>query len=109
MAEVNLLGYNSSTSALNAVTVAFAKELAPFGFKVNADCPDYTATTSISTACPAHPSRESRSAFGWRHCHVTDSPPASSTMQASLLGRIAGTGACASRHARILGARRDGS
>ena len=44
MAQVNLLGYNSSKSALNAVTVAFAKELSPLGFKVNAGCPGYTAT-----------------------------------------------------------------
>ena len=44
MAHVNLLGYNSSKSALNAVTVAFAKELDPQGFKVNAGCPGYTAT-----------------------------------------------------------------
>ncbi len=43
-AQVNLLGYNSSKSALNAVTVAFAKELGPQGFKVNAGCPGYTAT-----------------------------------------------------------------
>ena len=44
MAHMNLLGYNSSKSALNAVTVAFAKELGPLGFKVNAACPGYTAT-----------------------------------------------------------------
>ena len=44
MAHVNLLGYNSSKSALNAVTIAFAKELGPLGFKVNAGCPGYTAT-----------------------------------------------------------------
>ncbi len=44
MAHVNLLGYNSSKSALNAVTVAFAKELGPLGFRVNAGCPGYTAT-----------------------------------------------------------------
>jgi NAD(P)-dependent dehydrogenase (short-subunit alcohol dehydrogenase family) len=41
---INLLGYNSSKTALNAVTVAFAKELAPLGFKVNAADPGYTAT-----------------------------------------------------------------
>ena len=41
---VNLLGYNSSKSALNAVTLSFAKELAPFGIKVNAADPGYTAT-----------------------------------------------------------------
>ncbi|MBE7211671.1 MAG: SDR family oxidoreductase [Gluconacetobacter diazotrophicus] len=44
MSHVNLLGYNSSKSALNAVTLAFAKELGPLGFKVNAGCPGYTAT-----------------------------------------------------------------
>lgn len=40
----NLLGYNSSKTALNAVTVAFAKEFAPLGIKVNAADPGYTAT-----------------------------------------------------------------
>lgn len=41
---VNLLGYDSSKSALNMVTVAFAKELAPHGIKVNAANPGYVAT-----------------------------------------------------------------
>ncbi len=41
---VNILGYNSSKSALNAVTLCFAKELAPVGIKVNAADPGYTAT-----------------------------------------------------------------
>lgn len=41
---VNLLGYNSSKTALNAVTVSFAKELASKGIKVNAADPGYTAT-----------------------------------------------------------------
>ncbi|KQV30338.1 serralysin [Rhizobium sp. Root1203] len=41
---VNFLGYNSSKSALNAVTVALAKELAGSGVKVNAADPGYTAT-----------------------------------------------------------------
>lgn len=41
---VNNLGYNSSKSALNAVTLAFAKELAASGVKVNAADPGYTAT-----------------------------------------------------------------
>lgn len=40
----NLLSYNSSKTALNAITVAFAKELAAAGFKVNAADPGYTAT-----------------------------------------------------------------
>ncbi len=41
---VNLLGYNSSKSALNMVTVCFAKELAAYGIKVNAANPGYVAT-----------------------------------------------------------------
>ena len=41
---VNVLGYNSSKSALNAVTVSFAKEFAPLGIRVNAADPGYTAT-----------------------------------------------------------------
>jgi NAD(P)-dependent dehydrogenase (short-subunit alcohol dehydrogenase family) len=41
---VNMMGYGSSKTALNAITVAFAKELAPQGVKVNAAAPGYTAT-----------------------------------------------------------------
>jgi len=41
---VNLLGYNSSKSALNMITVCFAKELAAYGIKVNAANPGYVAT-----------------------------------------------------------------
>ncbi|WP_345817633.1 SDR family oxidoreductase (plasmid) [Paraburkholderia sp. PREW-6R] len=41
---VNILGYNSSKSALNAVALAFAKELAAVGIKVDAVDPGYTAT-----------------------------------------------------------------
>jgi len=41
---VNFLGYNSSKSALNAVTVIFAKELQDTAIKVNAADPGYTAT-----------------------------------------------------------------
>jgi len=39
-----LLGYNSSKSALNAITVQFAKELRGTPIKVNAACPGYCAT-----------------------------------------------------------------
>ncbi len=39
-----ILGYGSSKTALNAVTVSFAKALKPFGIKVNAADPGYTAT-----------------------------------------------------------------
>ena len=41
---VNILGYNTSKTALNAVTVSFAKALAPFGIRVNSADPGYTAT-----------------------------------------------------------------
>ncbi len=41
---VNILGYNSSKSALNAVMVSLAKELAAVGIRVNAADPGYTAT-----------------------------------------------------------------
>lgn len=41
---VNILGYNSSKTALNAVTLAFAKDLAAYGIAVNAADPGYTAT-----------------------------------------------------------------
>ena len=42
--SVNLLAYNSSKSALNMITVAFAKELAAHGIKVNAANPGYVGT-----------------------------------------------------------------
>jgi NAD(P)-dependent dehydrogenase (short-subunit alcohol dehydrogenase family) len=42
--SVNMLGYGSSKSALNAITVSFAKELASRGVRVNAAAPGYTAT-----------------------------------------------------------------
>ncbi|WFP78409.1 SDR family oxidoreductase [Mesorhizobium sp. WSM4906] len=40
----NVMGYGSSKTALNAITVAFARELAPSGIMVNAAAPGYTAT-----------------------------------------------------------------
>ncbi len=42
--SVNFLAYTSSKVALNAVTVSFAKELAPFGIKVNAVEPGHVQT-----------------------------------------------------------------
>lgn len=42
--SVNLLDYTSSKVALNAVTVAFAKELEPFGIKVNIVEPGHVQT-----------------------------------------------------------------
>lgn len=42
--RVEAMGYTSSKSALNAVTVAFAHELKPLNIAVNAVDPGYTAT-----------------------------------------------------------------
>jgi NAD(P)-dependent dehydrogenase (short-subunit alcohol dehydrogenase family) len=42
--STNMMGYGSSKAALNAITVSFAKELAPRGVRVNAAAPGYTAT-----------------------------------------------------------------
>lgn len=42
--NLNLMAYQSSKTALNAVTVAYAKELAGTGIKVNAACPGPTST-----------------------------------------------------------------
>jgi NAD(P)-dependent dehydrogenase (short-subunit alcohol dehydrogenase family) len=49
---VNFLGYNSSKSALNAIAVAFAKELTGSGIKVNAADPGYTATDQRTFRLP---------------------------------------------------------
>jgi NAD(P)-dependent dehydrogenase (short-subunit alcohol dehydrogenase family) len=43
-AAVNLIAYQSSKTALNAVTVAYAKELREANIKVNAANPGFTAT-----------------------------------------------------------------
>jgi NAD(P)-dependent dehydrogenase (short-subunit alcohol dehydrogenase family) len=43
-ANYNLITYQSSKTALNAITVAFAKELRDAGIKVNAADPGFTAT-----------------------------------------------------------------
>jgi NAD(P)-dependent dehydrogenase (short-subunit alcohol dehydrogenase family) len=44
LAQINLLAYNSSKSALNALTVQFANELRHTPIKVNAADPGYVAT-----------------------------------------------------------------
>ena len=57
----SLLGYGSSKGALNAATVAFAKELMPFGIKVNAADPGYTPTDINGHAIPARsPEQDAR-------------------------------------------------
>jgi NAD(P)-dependent dehydrogenase (short-subunit alcohol dehydrogenase family) len=43
-AQINLLAYNSSKTAVNALTVMFAKELKNSSVKINSADPGYTAT-----------------------------------------------------------------
>lgn len=47
-----MLGYNSSKTALNALTVMWAKDLAEAGIKVNAADPGYCATAMTGYASP---------------------------------------------------------
>jgi NAD(P)-dependent dehydrogenase (short-subunit alcohol dehydrogenase family) len=49
---VNLLAYNSSKTALNGLTLAFAKELAGDGVSVNSVCPGWVKTDMGSDAAP---------------------------------------------------------
>ena len=49
---VNLLAYNSSKTALNGLTLAFAKELAGDRITVNSVCPGWVKTDMGSDAAP---------------------------------------------------------
>jgi NAD(P)-dependent dehydrogenase (short-subunit alcohol dehydrogenase family) len=49
---VNLLAYNSSKSALNGLTLAFAKELAGARVSVNSVCPGWVKTDMGTDAAP---------------------------------------------------------
>jgi NAD(P)-dependent dehydrogenase (short-subunit alcohol dehydrogenase family) len=42
--NTNTIGYTASKTALNAVTIAFAKALAEYNIKVNTTCPGFTST-----------------------------------------------------------------
>jgi NAD(P)-dependent dehydrogenase (short-subunit alcohol dehydrogenase family) len=49
---VNTAGYNSSKTALNALTVQLAKQLTGSNIKVNSACPGWVQTDMGSTAAP---------------------------------------------------------
>ena len=49
---VNVLAYNASKSALNGLTLAFAKDLAADGITVNSTCPGWVKTDMGSDAAP---------------------------------------------------------
>ncbi|CAI6087438.1 SDR family oxidoreductase [Cohnella sp. JJ-181] len=55
-----MLGYNSSKTAVNALTVMWAKELAESGIKVNAADPGYCATAMTGYASPRTPAEGAR-------------------------------------------------
>ncbi|MCH5677590.1 SDR family oxidoreductase [Streptomyces gilvus] len=55
--RINQLGYNSSKTALNAVVVAFAKELQPLGIRVNAVEPGWVSTDMNEHRGPVTPAQ----------------------------------------------------
>lgn len=63
MSKFLLLGYNTSKSALNAVTVQFANELRDTPVKVNAVCPGYVATDMNGHSGPRTPEEGARIAI----------------------------------------------
>jgi NAD(P)-dependent dehydrogenase (short-subunit alcohol dehydrogenase family) len=63
MSQFLALGYNSSKSALNAVTVQFANELKDTPVKVNAVCPGYVATDLNNNSGPRTPEQGARIAI----------------------------------------------
>ncbi|HUY52420.1 MAG TPA: SDR family oxidoreductase [Streptosporangiaceae bacterium] len=54
-AHFNLIAYQSSKTALNAITLAYAKELRDAGIKVNAANPGFTATDLTNHRGPRTP------------------------------------------------------
>lgn len=58
-----VLGYNTSKSALNAVTIQFANELRDTPIKVNAVCPGYVATDLNTRSGPRTPEQGARIAI----------------------------------------------
>ena len=57
MSQFLALGYNTSKSALNAMTVQFANELRQTPIKVNAICPGYCATDINNHSGPRTPAQ----------------------------------------------------
>jgi NAD(P)-dependent dehydrogenase (short-subunit alcohol dehydrogenase family) len=57
IAQMQVLGYNTSKSALNSMTVQFANELKGTSIKVNAICPGYCATDLNGNSGPRTPAQ----------------------------------------------------
>lgn len=88
---VKHLAYNSSKTALNAVTVQFAHELRATPIKVNAADPGYTATDFNDYRARALWSRPRPSRFAWPPSARTVRPAGSSTRPALCPGNGCGT------------------
>ena len=78
MRGIGGVAYGPSKSALNAVTVAFAQELADTNIKVNAACPGHTATDLNGHSGPAHGLTKQRKSQCGSRCSATTDPPARS-------------------------------
>jgi NAD(P)-dependent dehydrogenase (short-subunit alcohol dehydrogenase family) len=63
LSKLHALGYCTSKSALNAVTVQFANELRETAVKVNAVCPGYVATDLNNRSGPRTPEQGARIAI----------------------------------------------
>ncbi len=63
LSQLQALGYCSSKSALNAVTVQFANELRQTPLKINAVCPGYVATDLNNHSGPRTPEQGARIAI----------------------------------------------
>jgi len=73
LSQFLLLGYNTSKTALNAVTVQFANELRGTPVKVNAVCPGYVATDMNRHSGPRTP--EQGAAIAIRMATIADDGP----------------------------------
>jgi len=85
-APFKLLAYNSSKTALNALTVQLAADLKSTPIKVNAADPGYTATDMNQNQGTRTSSRGPGRLSAWPHCHRTARLAATSTRKARSRG-----------------------
>ncbi len=92
-ADFLALGYNTSKSALNAMTIQFAKELKDTAIKVNAICPGYCATDINGNSGPRSAEQGAAAAIQYATSATTDQPADISTMRDEFPGKISPRGA----------------
>jgi NAD(P)-dependent dehydrogenase (short-subunit alcohol dehydrogenase family) len=73
LSELLALGYNTSKTALNSVTIQFANELRQSAIKVNAVCPGYCATAMSGYQGPRTPRQGASVAI--RYATIADDGP----------------------------------